>query len=227
MLDQLANEALKSTGFAFRRPKYPAESPKEEVVVEDDAALTLSKVEAIRPTDDDDDDVLDTMKLQSTHPEPQPSTTSDDISESSVDAAEWNLEVERGLMQLNVTTRSDKKQWRVYLDQMHQHNDRIKCLMEDSKSYLARLQEDTSKALEKFSSKEKYISKKLEPLIQEYLSVQARLHEEQERYEQANARVMEKRQELTEISDEVMKIKQEINVRNVKRGEDQVQFDQA
>uniref|UniRef100_H2TN72 Intraflagellar transport protein 57 homolog n=1 Tax=Takifugu rubripes TaxID=31033 RepID=H2TN72_TAKRU len=216
VLDRLAGEALKRTGFAFRRPKYPAESPEVEAVVEDDAALTLSKVEAIQPTEDDD--VLDTVNLQSTHPEPQPSTTAGDISESSVDAAEWNLEVERGLTQLNVTTRSDKKQWRIYLDQMHQHNDQIKCLMEDSKRYLARQQEDTSKALEKFSSKKKYISQKLEPLIQEYLSVQARLHEEQERYEQANARVMEKRQELTEISDEVMKIKQEIDVRNMTDG---------
>lgn len=216
VLDRLADEALKRIGFAFRRPKFPAESPEAEAVVEDNAVLTLSKVEAIQLTDDED--VLDTVKLQSTHPEPQPSTTTDDISESLVDAAEWYSEVERGLMQLNVTTRSDKKQWRIYLDQMHQHNDRIKCLMEDSKSYLTRLQEDTSKDLEKFSSKEKYISKKLEPLIQEYLSVQARLHEEQERYKQANARVMEKRQELTEISDEVMKIKQEINVRNMSDG---------
>lgn len=211
VLDRLADEALKRTGFAFRRPKYPAETPEAEAVVGDHSELTLRKVEAIQPTDNDD--VLDTVKLQSPHPEPQPSTTADDMSESRVDAAEWNLEVERGLTQLNVTTRSDKKQWRIYLDQMHQHNDRIKSLMEDSKNYLARLQEDTSKALEKFSSKEKCISEKLEPLIQEYLSIQARLHEEQERYKQANARVMERRQELTEICAEVTKIKQEINVR--------------
>lgn len=216
VLDRLADEALKRTGFAFRRPKYPAESPDEEAVVEDDAMFTLSKVKAIQSTYDDD--VLDTVKLQSTHPETQPSTTADDISESSVDAAEWNLELERVLPQLNIPTRSNKKQWRIYLDQMHQHNDRIKSLMEDSKSYLARLQEDTSKALEKFSSKEKYISKKLEPLIQEYISVQARLHEEQERYKQANARVMEKRRELTEISNEVMKIKQKIYVRKMTDG---------
>lgn len=216
VLDRLADEALKRTGFAFSRAKYPTESPEAEAVVEDNAVLTLSKVEAIQPTEDDD--VLDTVKLQSTCPEPQPSTTADDISESLVDAAEWNLEVERGLKQLEVSTRSDKKQWRIYLDQIYQQNDQIKCLMEDFKSYLARLQEDTSKALENFSSKEKYISKKLEMLIQKYLSVQARLHEEQERYKQANARVMEKRQELTEISDEVIKIKQEINVRNMTDG---------
>lgn len=216
VLDRLADEALKRTGFAFRKPKYPAESPEEEAVVEDDAMLKLSKVEAIQPTDDDD--VLDTVKLRSTHSEPQPSTTADDISESSVDVAEWNLELERVLPQLNVTTRSDKKQWRIYLDHMHQHNNRIRSLMEDSKSYLVRLQEDTSKSLEKFNSKEKCISKKLEPVIQEYLSIQARLQEEQERYEQANARVMEKRQELTDISDEVMKIKQEICVRKMTDG---------
>lgn len=204
VLDRLADEALK------RRPKYPAEGTEKEATVEDGAELTLQPP--------DDDDVLDTVKLHSPHPEPQPSPRADDILESSVDAAEWNLEVERVLAQHNVSTRSDKKQWRIYLDQMRQHNDIIKFLMEDSKGYLARLQEDTSKDLEKVGSKEKYISKKLEPLIQEHLSVRARLHEEQERYRQASARVMERRQELTEVSAEVMKIKQEINDRDMTDG---------
>lgn len=94
----------------------------------------------------------------------------------------------------------DLQQWRSHLDQMHQHNDAIKSLTEDSKvcvrgvsecvcvcvytdlcvhlqSYLSRLQQDLSKALEKVSSREKYISKQLEPLIQEYRSVRARLHQ--------------------------------------------------
>lgn len=85
--------------------------------------------------------------------------------------------------------------------------------MKKSKSYSTRLQEDLSKALEKVSSKVKYICEKLELLIRDYLSVRARLQEEQERYQQANARVMKIKQELAEMSHEAMKVKQEIKDR--------------
>eukprot|EP00066_Takifugu_rubripes_P009491 XP_003976491.1 PREDICTED: intraflagellar transport protein 57 homolog [Takifugu rubripes] len=45
VLDRLAEEALKRTGFSFRRPKYPTETTEEESIVEDDAELTLSRAE--------------------------------------------------------------------------------------------------------------------------------------------------------------------------------------
>lgn len=41
--------------------------------------------------------------------ESEPSSKPDDILESTVDAAEWNLELERVLPQLKVTVRSDNK----------------------------------------------------------------------------------------------------------------------
>ncbi|XP_029686790.1 intraflagellar transport protein 57 homolog isoform X1 [Takifugu rubripes] len=214
VLDRLAEEALKRTGFSFRRPKYPTETTEEESIVEDDAELTLSRAEEEAIEADDDEDVLDldTLKLQTS--EPEGALRADDAPESAGDAAEWNLEVERVLTQLRVSTRTHNKQWRSHLEQMHQHNQAISSLTEDSKSFLTRLQQDLSKAVEKVSSREKYISKQLEPLIQEYRSVRARLQQEQERYQQTNARVMEKRLELREISDEVKKIEQEIKDRD-------------
>ncbi|XP_029686793.1 intraflagellar transport protein 57 homolog isoform X2 [Takifugu rubripes] len=213
VLDRLAEEALKRTGFSFRRPKYPTETTEEESIVEDDAELTLSRAEEEAIEADDDEDVLDldTLKLQTS--EPEGALRADDAPESAGDAAEWNLEVERVLTQLRVSTRTHNK-WRSHLEQMHQHNQAISSLTEDSKSFLTRLQQDLSKAVEKVSSREKYISKQLEPLIQEYRSVRARLQQEQERYQQTNARVMEKRLELREISDEVKKIEQEIKDRD-------------
>ncbi|XP_031695803.1 intraflagellar transport protein 57 homolog, partial [Anarrhichthys ocellatus] len=45
VLDRLAEEALRRKGFSFRRPHYPTETTEEESVMEDDAELTLSKVE--------------------------------------------------------------------------------------------------------------------------------------------------------------------------------------
>ncbi|KAM4727645.1 intraflagellar transport protein 57 homolog [Anableps anableps] len=214
VLDCLAEEALKSRGFTFTRPNYPAENPEEESVMDNDAELTLSKVEEemTEEADDEEENVMDleALKLRSSHAEAEPSSKPDEILESTVDAAEWRLEVERVLPQLKVTIRTDNKDWRIHLDQMHQHRDGIKSSLKDTKSYLDKLQEDIGKTLEKVSSREKYINNQLEPLIQEYRSAQAKLSEAKERYKQASGGVTERTRVLAEISEELEKVKQEM-----------------
>ncbi|XP_023252471.1 intraflagellar transport protein 57 homolog [Seriola lalandi dorsalis] len=214
VLDRLAEEALRRKGFSFRRPKYPTETTEEESVIEDDAELTLSKVEEemIEEPDEEEENVMDleALKLRTTHTEAEPSSKPDEILESTVDAAEWNLEVERVLPQLKVTIRTDNKDWRIHVDQMHQHRDGIKSSLKEAKSYLDKLQEDIGKTLEKVSSREKYINNQLEHLIQEYRSAQAKLSEAKERYQQASGGVTERTRVLAEISEELEKVKQEM-----------------
>uniref|UniRef100_A0A3P8S042 Intraflagellar transport protein 57 homolog n=1 Tax=Amphiprion percula TaxID=161767 RepID=A0A3P8S042_AMPPE len=208
VLDRLAEEALKRRGFTFRRPNYPSENTEEESVIEDDAELTLSKVE---------EEMIVGVQLcltvfificilKSTEPSSKP----DEILESTVDAAEWNLEVERVLPQLKVTIRTDNKDWRIHVDQMHQHRDGIKSSLKEAKTYLDKLQEDIGKTLEKVSSREKYINNQLEHLIQEYRSAQTKLSEAKERYQQASGGVTERTRVLAEISEELEKVKQEM-----------------
>ncbi|KAL7387048.1 hypothetical protein ABVT39_017519 [Epinephelus coioides] len=214
VLDRLAEEALRRRGFSFKRPNYPTETTEEESVIEDDAELTLSKVEEemIEEPDDEEENVMDleALKLRTTHTEAEPSSKPDEILESTVDAAEWNLEVERVLPQLKVTIRTDNKDWRIHVDQMHQHRDGIKSSLKETKSYLDKLQEDIGKTLEKVSSREKYINNQLEHLIQEYRSAQAKLSEAKERYQQASGGVTERTRVLAEISEELEKVKQEM-----------------
>ncbi|XP_049454494.1 intraflagellar transport protein 57 homolog [Epinephelus fuscoguttatus] len=214
VLDRLAEEALRKRGFSFKRPNYPTETTEEESVIEDDAELTLSKVEEemIEEPDDEEENVMDleALKLRTTHTEAEPSSKPDEILESTVDAAEWNLEVERVLPQLKVTIRTDNKDWRIHVDQMHQHRDGIKSSLKETKSYLDKLQEDIGKTLEKVSSREKYINNQLEHLIQEYRSAQAKLSEAKERYQQASGGVTERTRVLAEISEELEKVKQEM-----------------
>ncbi|XP_051234135.1 intraflagellar transport protein 57 homolog [Dicentrarchus labrax] len=214
VLDRLAEEALRRRGFSFRRPNYPTETAEEESVIEDDAELTLSKVEEemIEEPDDEEENVMDleALKLRTTHTEAEPSSKPDEILESTVDAAEWNLEVERVLPQLKVTIRTDNKDWRIHVDQMHQHRDGIKSSLKEAKSYLDKLQEDIGKTLEKVSSREKYINNQLEHLIQEYRSAQAKLSEAKERYQQASGGVTERTRVLAVISEELEKVKQEM-----------------
>ncbi|XP_041848403.1 intraflagellar transport protein 57 homolog [Melanotaenia boesemani] len=214
VLDRLAEEALRRRGFTFRRPNYPSENTEEESVMEDNAELMLSKVEdeMMEEADDDEETVMDleALKLRTTHTDTELSTKPEEILESTVDAAEWNLEVERVLPQLKVTIRTDNKDWRIHVDQMHQHRDGIKSSLKEAKNYLDKLQEDIGKTLEKVGSREKYINNQLELLIQEYRSAQAKLSEAKERYQQASGGVMERTRVLAEISEELEKVKQEM-----------------
>uniref|UniRef100_A0A667ZJY1 Intraflagellar transport protein 57 homolog n=1 Tax=Myripristis murdjan TaxID=586833 RepID=A0A667ZJY1_9TELE len=216
VLDRLAEEALKRRNFSLRRPNYPTETTEEESVLEDDAELTLSKVEEemiVREEPDDEEEHLvdlEALKSRTTHNEAEPSSRPEEILESSVDAAEWNLEVERVLPQLKVTIRPDNKDWRVHVDEMHQHRDRIKLSLKDTKSYLDKLQEEIGKTLEKVSSREKYINNQLELLVQEHRSAQAKLSEAKERYQQGSGGVTERTRVLAEISEELDKVKQEM-----------------
>uniref|UniRef100_A0A672MZH6 Intraflagellar transport protein 57 homolog n=1 Tax=Sinocyclocheilus grahami TaxID=75366 RepID=A0A672MZH6_SINGR len=190
VLDQLVEKALKSKGFTWNRPLYPSVEVEEECVQEDDAELTLSKVEE------------EVTKLSGSRPAV--------VLESDVDAAEWNLEVERVLPHLKVTIRTDNKDWRIHLDQMHQHQDGK---MEYSLYYIGclfKLREDISKTLEKVSSREKYLNTQLEHLISEYRQAQAQLNKVKELYQQASGGVTERTRILAEISEELEKVKQEM-----------------
>uniref|UniRef100_A0A8C6UEN8 Intraflagellar transport protein 57 homolog n=1 Tax=Neogobius melanostomus TaxID=47308 RepID=A0A8C6UEN8_9GOBI len=218
VLDRLAEEALKKRGVPFKRPSYPTESTEEEELQGDEAELTLSRVEedlVEEAEEDEEEDVmdLDALKLRSTHSEQESRLKPEEILESTVDAAEWSLEVERVLPQLKVTIRTDNKDWRIHVDQMHQHRDGINSSLQDAKGHLDKLQEDISKTLEKVSSREKYINNQLEGLIQQYRSAQAQLREVKERYQQASGGVTERTRVLAEISEELEKVKQEMEER--------------
>ncbi|KAL7983478.1 hypothetical protein Chor_000354 [Crotalus horridus] len=160
------------------RPTYPTEELEEEAITEDDAELTLNKIEEIIAEEETDNEenyidlnVLKARTYKSDMLEPK----QEEILESKVDAAEWNLEVERVLPQLKVTIRTDNKG---YLDKLHN---------------------EISRTLEKVSSREKYINNQLEHLVQEYRSAQALLSEAKEKYQQGSGGVTERTRVLSEV----------------------------
>ncbi|XP_069060894.1 intraflagellar transport protein 57 homolog isoform X2 [Pleurodeles waltl] len=139
ILDCLAEEALKHIHFSWNRPSYPAEELEEETVMEDDAELMLDKVEGDiggDDTDNDDENYIDlnVLKAQTHKSEFGESVKQEDILESTTDAAEWNLEVERVLPQLKVKIKADNKDWRIHVDQMHQHRDGIESALKQTKA---------------------------------------------------------------------------------------------
>ncbi|MBN3299229.1 intraflagellar transport protein 57 homolog [Amia ocellicauda] len=215
VLDRLAEEALKNTRFSWKKPSYPREELEEESVMEDDAELTLDKVEeemTEEPDDYEEENLIDleALKARTNLTKAGESSKPDNILESTTDAAEWSLEVERVLPQLKVTIRTDNKDWRVHVDQMHQHKEGIESSLKETKGYLNKLQEEISKTLEKVGSREKFINNQLEHLVQEYRVAQSQLSEAKERYQQGSGGVTERTRVLAEITEELEKVKQEM-----------------
>ncbi|XP_057401664.1 intraflagellar transport protein 57 homolog isoform X2 [Balaenoptera acutorostrata] len=190
VLDCLAEEALKYIGFTWKRPTYPVEELEEETVAEDDAELTLNKVdeEFVEEETDNEENFIDlsVLKAQTYRLDMNESAKQEDILESTTDAAEWSLEVERVLPQLKVTIRTDNKG---FLDKLHN---------------------EISRTLEKIGSREKYINNQLQHLIQEHRATQAQLSEARERYQQGNGGVTERTRLLSEVTEELEKVKQEM-----------------
>ncbi|KFP79246.1 Intraflagellar transport protein 57, partial [Acanthisitta chloris] len=214
VLDCLAEEALKHTGFRWKRPIYPTEELEEEEITEDDAELTLNKLEedvAEEESDNEENDIdLNVLKAQTYRSDMNDTAEQKEILQSTTDAAEWYLEVERVLPQLKVTVRTDNKDWRIHVDQMHQYKDRFDSSFKETRGYFDKLDNEISRTLEKINSREKYINNQLEHLVQEYRSAQALLSETKEKYQERSGRVTEKIRVLSEITEELEKVKQEI-----------------
>ncbi|XP_063458957.1 intraflagellar transport protein 57 homolog isoform X2 [Pan paniscus] len=196
------------------RPIYPVEELEEESVAEDDAELTLNKVdeEFVEEETDNEENFIDlnVLKAQTYHLDMNETAKQEDILESTTDAAEWSLEVERVLPQLKVTIRTDNKDWRIHVDQMHQHKSGIESALKETKGFLDKLHNEITRTLEKIGSREKYINNQLENLVQEYRAAQAQLSEAKERYQQGNGGVTERTRLLSEVMEELEKVKQEM-----------------
>lgn len=222
VLDKLADEALKSSGFNWDKPDYPQEELEEENVVEDDAELTLNEVEkSIFQNEmeeeefEEEEQILDLEGLKRLSQKNQQVEHSkpEEIMESTTDAAAWKLEVERVLPQLKVTIRKDNKDWRDHVEQMHQHKDGIESSLTETKSYLDKLHDEISRTLEKIGSREKYINNQLEHLLSEYRAAQDQLSETKERYRQASGGVTERSRMLADVTEELERVKMEMEDR--------------
>ncbi|KAH3699822.1 hypothetical protein DPMN_074784, partial [Dreissena polymorpha] len=219
VLDRLADEALKATNFRWARPEYPEEEMEEENIVEDDAELTLNKVEdnifGVHEDEEfeDDEPMMDLEGLSKLNQKNDLKSKPEEIMESTTDAADWKMEVERVLPQLKVTIRTDNKDWRVHVEQMHQHKEGIESSLTETKSYLDKLHDEITRTLEKISSREKYINNQLEHHLVEFRGAQDSLAETKERYRQASGGVTERSRLLAEVTEELEKIKMEMDDR--------------
>ena len=157
----------------------PEEDAREDEEMEEDAEVNLDKVEeemAAEYSDEEEGDILHiddftnyaVKERGGSGGEERELARPEDIMESNTDSEMWRLEVERVAPGLKITVKTDSRDWRSHLDQMHQYRAGIDESLTTTKTSLDKLQADISKTLEKITSREKYLNSQLESQLSEY-----------------------------------------------------------
>ena len=84
-----------------------------------------------------------------------------------------------------MTLKSEGRDWRSHLEQMHVHRDGIQGCLQSTRSELYKLQTEIAKTLEKIGSREKYINSQLEEPLTSYKQMSHLLAQSKEQYKQA------------------------------------------
>ncbi|XP_029832592.2 intraflagellar transport protein 57 homolog [Ixodes scapularis] len=222
VLDHLADTALKRKHFTWKTLLPPEEQSEEDTVIDDAAEVTLEKIEEemleedAGEDDDEDGPILDLDGLKTLSTSRLSSgnfVKPEEIMKSSIDGAEWKLEVERVLPQLKVTIQPDAKDWRNHLDQIQQYRKDMEEGLTVTKSQLDRLAANIASTLDKVNSREKYLNAQLETFLSDYRSAQESLAQAKEQYRSVSGGITDRSLTLAQITEELDQIKQEMEER--------------
>jgi len=221
VLDGVLDLVLERVGWKWQKAVYQPDGYAEEAEIDDSAtashAAGAGHQAAPEPNSIDDlvgagkyDDEEEAYMGGQLAAEGGGATLDEDHKplESRIDAAEWRLELERVGPQLRVTVVSDNKDWRSHLEQTHAHHETIEKALPESKSQLDKVEVEVTSALEKISTREKFVNNQLEHLTSEYRAVREQLEQVQQRYNKTTENVAELTSELGHISEELEQVKQ-------------------
>ncbi|XP_063975472.1 intraflagellar transport protein 57 homolog [Diachasmimorpha longicaudata] len=217
VLDHLADQAIKVSGFKWKKPEITPDDPNQEPEIEEDEAeLILEKVEEemMAEYDEEDDDVLhidDITKLYGAAMDDVQKP--ENILESQTDTEEWKMELERVLPQLKVTIKTDSRDWRAHLEQMKQLRTNISTGLNGTKSQLDKLQSDIGNTLDKIRMREMYLNRQLESTLNEFRVLQEELSKVKEHYREVSGGVTERTRTLNKLSEELEQVKKEMDER--------------
>jgi estrogen-related receptor beta like 1 len=218
LLHGLTECALQARHFKWRRPVHKEDPVEEELVQDETAELTLDQLEDEIQEDVESEEeggvFMDLSNMKETRDmESEVVGHLEGAMESTVDAHQWRLEVERVLPSLRVHFRQDNREWRSHYDQMHSHQDAIESKLADTKVYLDKLQQEIGRTLEKIGSREKYINHQLESSISDFRSAQDALAEVRERYKNGSSSVNDLARELAQVTESLERVKTEMDER--------------
>ena len=96
-----------------------------------------------------------------------------------------------------MTIKSEGRDWRSRLEQMHQHRDGIDECLQVTRTELDKLQAEIARTLEKISSREKYINNQLEEPLTTYKQLSHLLAQNKEQYKQVIKELLNEKQNLS------------------------------
>lgn len=167
----------------------------------------------------------------------EPEVRPEVILESTTDATEWKLEVERILPQLKVTFKAENKDWRARQEQRFTYKTQIASSLKDAEAMLTRFHTDIDKSLEKINTRkfnkqirlesmnireifsfplfllflgETYLNSQLTDDVQEFYRQQDILAQAKQHYRQCSTGITDKSQQLAELTAELTRIKEEM-----------------
>jgi len=211
ILVTLADKALESKKFVYQKPVHLSNDNPEEAEVDEDAEVTTDSIEEVISDDieNEDDMFIDNLTSFNNQSQVQEDESTIPIvsTKPAVDPTQWKLEVERAAPLLKIHITNDNKDWRVHLDQINIHNNKITSSLVDTKSKLERLHKEIEKTLEKISSRETYINTQFESQIEENREIQDQLSILKQKYMNSSANVNDLTNQLSQISEDLDNVK--------------------
>ncbi|XP_014229612.1 intraflagellar transport protein 57 homolog [Trichogramma pretiosum] len=217
VLDHLADNAIKVSKFKWQKSQIPPdETEVEPELEEDDAELILEKVEEEMVTDYDDEeddavhvDNINKFYRDSSHATQKP----DKILESTVDAEEWKLELEKVLPQLKLNIDADSRDWQAHLEHMKSLHASMTENLSGTKGQLDKLYIEIGRTFDKINNREIELNRQLQPQLQELRVLQEQLLKVKEKYRDISGGVQERTKSLNKLTDELEQVKKEMDER--------------
>ncbi|KAL3146305.1 Intraflagellar transport protein 57 [Trebouxia sp. C0010 RCD-2024] len=213
ILDALCDLALAKTKFTFQLPTYLAETYVEEADVNDDAEVTVNEIDDQIAAQSSDEEEL-YASLGTREGQNFDNTGAETVGvEAQVDPAEWRLEVERVAPRLKITVASNARDWRSHLDEAHKHSQEISTVWPGVQTALGAVQTEVMSAMEKLSTRERFLNSQCEHLTAEYREAKEALSQMQEHFNQKQDAAAELENELARVAQELETRKTELDER--------------
>ncbi|EAR82129.3 intraflagellar transporter-like protein (macronuclear) [Tetrahymena thermophila SB210] len=243
ILLDLANRALKTKNFAFKKPKMeqPSQNADEETRIEgnDEDADMAENISIASQSDGEYDDMGEPSQQKKDVDEDK------EIIQSKINEKDWIIEVERVTPKLKIQVKNEAKEWRSHIEQTKEYNSNVKKTLPEARQRLEKLVDNLSKVLDQIQKREKSINSNLTDLggeyraksenyknmVTQYNNLQASVKEQGEQYRQLKEKydsiksiVEAKGEEQTnsspviKIKDAIKKIREEIGQMDVRIG---------
>ena len=204
LLDQLPLE--------FKRAEYREEMEYEEAAVDEDAQVDEDELaDEVGAADVEEDEFFGGGEGPAGGPENTKLT--DSILDATVDAAAWQIELERVTPQLKMQILSDPKEWRNRLVNTKSHQQTVGQLAPEAYGLLDRLSEDMERTLQAVRKSEQKLNQQCKDQVDEFSMKQDQLQEVQDEYNSKSGGLNLLTNQLSQVSDELASLKGKMDER--------------